>query len=91
MNARLVLAVLLPFMALTLQWLLWPWIAPFVWFLYFPAVFFSARLGGLPGGLATVQRIVHRHGGIIEARGEPGKAAVFCFSLARQEVPENQT
>jgi PAS domain S-box-containing protein len=52
-NARLGLAVLLPFLALALQWVLWPWIAPFVWFLFFPAVFFSARLGGLWGGLAS--------------------------------------
>lgn len=52
MNPSQVLALLLPFFALTLQWMLWPWIAPFVWFLFFPAVFFSARLGGLWSGLA---------------------------------------
>ena len=53
MKVRLVLAVLLPFLTLALQWLLWPWITPFVWFLFFPAVFFSARLGGLIGGLIS--------------------------------------
>lgn len=53
MKLRLVLAILLPFLTLALQWLLWPWITPFVWFLFFPAVFFSARLGGLWGGLIS--------------------------------------
>jgi signal transduction histidine kinase len=53
MKVRLVLAILLPFLTLALQWLLWPWITPFVWFLFFPAVFFSARLGGLWGGLTS--------------------------------------
>ena len=53
MNAGLAGSILLPFLALALQWLLWSWIAPFVWFLFFPAVFFSARIGGLRGGLAS--------------------------------------
>ncbi|MDP1663774.1 MAG: ATP-binding protein [Methylobacter sp.] len=53
MNGRLAPAVLLPLLALALQWVLWPWIAPFVWFLFFPTVFFSARLGGLWGGLIS--------------------------------------
>lgn len=52
MNARLALSILLPFIACAMQWLLWDAIKPYVWFLFFPAAFFSAWLGGLRGGLA---------------------------------------
>jgi PAS domain S-box-containing protein len=42
---------------------------------------------GLGIGLATVHRIVHRHGGEICAEGRPGAGATFCFTLPAS-VPE---
>ena len=38
-------------------------------------------------GLATVQRIVHRHSGTIEATGAPGQGARFCFTLPEEAPP----
>jgi PAS domain S-box-containing protein len=53
MKARSALAVLLPFITCYIQWLLWDYIAPFVWFLFFPTAFFSAWLGGIFAGMAA--------------------------------------
>jgi len=53
MNWNFGLAALLPFVALAFQWLLWPWLSPYAWLLFYPSVFFSARLDGIRGGLTS--------------------------------------
>lgn len=44
-------SLLFPLVAMGLQYLLWPAIRPFAWFLSYPAVFFSSRAGGMRAGL----------------------------------------
>lgn len=50
---HIVLALLLPFICCWLQWHFWTIFKPFVWFLFFPTVYFSSRIGGKTAGLIS--------------------------------------
>ena len=49
-TAHLMLAVLFPLVAFALQWYFWGALQPYVWLLFYPAVFFSSWVGGKWGG-----------------------------------------
>jgi two-component system, sensor histidine kinase and response regulator len=50
-NLKLFTSIIIPILAALLQWELWTILAPKTWIFLYPAVFFSASIGRLLGGL----------------------------------------
>lgn len=50
---RMLVALAMPFLACAVQWVFWGQLKPFIWFLFYPAVFLSAWVGGFAGAMSS--------------------------------------
>jgi PAS domain S-box-containing protein len=59
-TVRNILAILLPFFSLTIQFALWEFLNPYIWILFFPTVYISAWLGNKRSGFiaATISALL---------------------------------
>jgi len=83
MGLPLFLPVALPLLAALGEWVFWPWIAPSVWLLFYPAVFFTARFTGLWGGFfSSVFERLHRRVGLLSPARRKFAHSAQLWSLA---------
>ena len=73
---RYCLAVWLPLAAFGLQWLLSAAMRQYIWFFFFPAVFFSSWIGGMPDSDVLPHPV------------EPARCVAIDLALVDREVTE---
>jgi PAS domain S-box-containing protein len=74
---RLAIALIIPVIATLIQQWIWPHISPMMWLLLYPAVFFSAWVGGFWGGVLSTAMAVALGFHFFALPGEPGSAQVL--------------
>ena len=52
-SGRWIIALALPLVAAAIQWQIWPYVRPFAWLLFYPAVFFATSIDGRRGAVLS--------------------------------------
>lgn len=50
---RFIIAIIIPLATFFVQWMFWPYVEPFAWFLFYPAVFFAVVFSDVRGGIIS--------------------------------------